>query len=312
MSDLNTAKEMIISDNNASNSNRLTAKDAVALPRIARVDLSPERPLAVHIEKLPCDGRIHSHLHLALEVGVVLSGHIVQNQGDGWFDLRAGHAWSCRSLEVHRWRVVRPAVELRFDLLPSQLTRMPNFDGFDPAALFRSSGRSRALGSKRILRNALKELAGELEKKYEQEQSLGQVYIDLIRLLECLAEEVREEASKAPSSMKHPVTHSHIQAAFELIENSPERRVSVAEGASVCGMAKSTFSKIFKEITGLGFGEFALHSRLERVAHALKNTDFPLKLLASELGFRDESHLNRAFVARYGVTPGCYRSSRLK
>lgn len=76
-------------------------------------------------------------------------------------------------------------------------------------------------------------------------------------------------------------------------------------------MPRRTFARLFKNVTGLGFAQLALRSRLTRAADALRSTDLPAKAIASRFGFRYRSHFHHAFVTHYGMAPGQYRKAAL-
>jgi AraC-like DNA-binding protein len=82
----------------------------------------------------------------------------------------------------------------------------------------------------------------------------------------------------------------------------------VDEAASRCGLGRAQFSLVFRDTMGMSFGRFCLRSRLGFVAEMLLSTDLPTQAIAQRAGFVDGSHMHRAFVARYGCTPGQYRA----
>jgi AraC-like DNA-binding protein len=281
----------------------------VATPSIVRVDLTPEQPLTVAVDRLPADGRAYAHMHLALEAGVLLAGQMERNHGQGWFSHRAGQAWACGSLEVHRWRVARRGtVELRFNFLPSLFTRMPDLQGFNPSAVFRSPIRSGAIGAGGEVRRSLLGLGRELAEKYRTPVTPGQAYVDLLRFLEIVGREsIPAEAGQA-QPWGDLTGAQRIQPALDLIERASGRRVSVAEAARACAMSASRFARFFREVTGMGFAAFALRLRLAGAAHAVRYDTASLKAIAYRFGFRDLSHFYHVFTAHYGVAPGRYRS----
>jgi AraC family transcriptional regulator len=54
-------------------------------------------------------------------------------------------------------------------------------------------------------------------------------------------------------------------------------------------------------------GEYVRRRRADRAAALLNDTHLPLAEIAQACGFYDQSHLSRAFVARFGVSPRRYR-----
>lgn len=271
--------------------------------------LTPEAPVRLSVQETRDDGKTHAHMHLGMEIGVLLSGRVEENQGRGWFLLEPGQAWACNPLELHRWRVLRPAVEVRFDFLPSLFVSLPSLEGFDPSAVFRSPVHCRAIGSNRTMRRSLLALGKEIARKHPRGTSPGQAYVALLRLLELVGNEV-QGVRESPGPWCDLAAASRIQAALEMVERWPERRVSVAEVARACRMGRSSFFRLFRRVTGLSYAQYALRRRLALAAVALKACPEPLKVIARRFGFEDASHFHHAFVAHYGVTPGRFASPK--
>ncbi|MCA1443215.1 helix-turn-helix transcriptional regulator [Ensifer sp. IC4062] len=78
--------------------------------------------------------------------------------------------------------------------------------------------------------------------------------------------------------------------------------------AAVCNMPVSTFSKAFKQTTGLAVHQWLRSKRAERAAELLSETKEAIASIAYECGFTDQAHLTRIFTRIYGTTPGSYRS----
>ena len=275
---------------------------------LVRLELTPETPVRLTVTDTPDAGKLHAHMHLGMEIGVILSGRVEQDQGRGWFFLGPGQVWACGLLEMHRWRVLRRAVEVRFDFLPSLFVAIPDLEGLDPTAVFRSSIRSGAIGSSRVMRASLLATGKELARKYRDGASPGQAYVELLRLLELVGTEARN-VRESLDPWCDLASASRIQSALELVERSPERRVTVPEAARACRMARSSFDRFFRQVTGFSFAQFALRRRLALATAALKAGREPLKVIAHQFGFEDASHFHHAFVAHYGVTPGRYSTS---
>jgi AraC family transcriptional regulator len=69
-------------------------------------------------------------------------------------------------------------------------------------------------------------------------------------------------------------------------------------------------TRVFRRHYGRSIGEYLRDLRLEWTARRLATSDEPLIAIAAAAGFADQSHLTRAFKARFGCTPGRYRSRR--
>lgn len=286
--------------------------DRTGAGALALVDLqlTPDEPVRGSITRLHGDGRTYGHIHLPLQVSVVLEGRMECNLGRGWCGVGVGQAWACGSLEAHPWRVLsRDLVEFRFDFLPSLFSQMPNLRGFDPWAVFRSPSCRGPLGSTRAARRELAAMGRQFAHKYRNHVTPGEAFIDLIRLLDVLGKAVVPSHAVEPPPWSDPTDIGHIRAALELIEQSQGRRVSATEAARACHMSRSSFDRTFKRMTGFSYAHFALRSRIAQAARLLKSEDAAIKTVARSLGFTDSSHFHHAFVAQYGVTPTEYRAA---
>lgn len=86
--------------------------------------------------------------------------------------------------------------------------------------------------------------------------------------------------------------------------------IAQPEVARVAGMSTSRFRAFFKETTGWGFGDYLRDLRLERAARLLRETGESVAQVACETGFADQSHLQRLFKAKHGISPLAYRKQQ--
>lgn len=85
------------------------------------------------------------------------------------------------------------------------------------------------------------------------------------------------------------------------------RSFGVEDFARRSGLSRSHYSHQFREVTGLSPAAFILAVRLGEVRRLLRQTDSPLKDIASSTGFADANHLCKAFRRLYHSSPGAYR-----
>lgn len=83
--------------------------------------------------------------------------------------------------------------------------------------------------------------------------------------------------------------------------------LSVEKLATRCNMSVSYFRKIFCEKVGMGPQQYIIHVRLSMAEHLLRTTNMPILDIASEVGFRSLSSLNRLFLRTYGCPPRVFR-----
>ena len=99
----------------------------------------------------------------------------------------------------------------------------------------------------------------------------------------------------------------YIQEAVNFMEQNYSRELTVEEIASVCGLNRSYFSKLFREVMGCPPQEFLIRLRLSKAADRLKGTNDSIGSIAARCGYPNQLHFTRAFHKRYGVSPREWR-----
>lgn len=92
------------------------------------------------------------------------------------------------------------------------------------------------------------------------------------------------------------------------IDDDPAGAVTLAELARECGTGRFRLLRDFARATGLTPHAYLLQRRTD-LARRLAAAGVPLAEAAATAGFADQSHMTRAFVRRYGYTPGAYRDA---
>lgn len=96
-----------------------------------------------------------------------------------------------------------------------------------------------------------------------------------------------------------------IYPAIVLARSEVTRLISLDEAAQVCGLCRSRFSDLFKQETGMAYGDFALRIRINAAAIAMteKQSSCSMKQISADFGFSDVSHFYRSFRRILGCTP---------
>jgi AraC-like DNA-binding protein len=81
--------------------------------------------------------------------------------------------------------------------------------------------------------------------------------------------------------------------------------------ANQFNISPAYISEYFKNNTGESLQQYITQYRLKLVQIRLAYSDLRMNEIATELGFTDESHLNRIFKKYNGVSPSEYRKARL-
>ncbi|MDH4559985.1 AraC family transcriptional regulator [Pseudomonas sp. BN411] len=101
--------------------------------------------------------------------------------------------------------------------------------------------------------------------------------------------------------------HKAICKVMPYIEQHFCDSVDQKELAQQCGMTPFRFSRLFKEVNGVGFMEYILGKRMDFAKQLLENSQMPVTSIGYEAGFKDPSYFARAFKQLVGCSPSEYR-----
>lgn len=107
-----------------------------------------------------------------------------------------------------------------------------------------------------------------------------------------------------PPSQK--VVDIRVRRVLEALQQSS--RYGVRELSSLVHLSASRLSRLFKNETGIGLGEYVTELRMRRAASLLAVTEEPVKCVASAVGYHHSSSFVRAFNARFSENPKAYRN----
>ncbi|TVU92259.1 helix-turn-helix domain-containing protein [Vreelandella titanicae] len=95
----------------------------------------------------------------------------------------------------------------------------------------------------------------------------------------------------------------------EYIEENLSTSLSVQKLSGLVGLSQSHFIRVFSSDYGCSPHHYVQYRRLRRAQLLLSSSsDYPIKAIAIECGFSDQSHLTRALKSKLSLTPGQYRS----
>ena len=98
-----------------------------------------------------------------------------------------------------------------------------------------------------------------------------------------------------------------IGRAQELLAEHLHQALPLEHLGEALGLSKFHLLRTFQKETGLSPRQWAMQLRTRR-AKGLLRKGVAAGVVAHDLGFADQSHLNRHFRAAYGITPGHYQS----
>ena len=113
----------------------------------------------------------------------------------------------------------------------------------------------------------------------------------------------RIDAPRAPEPLSPPV-----HRALERLRDAPEAATSLAELAALSGVSRFQLLRGFFREVGATPHAYLVQLRLGLVRRHLAQ-GLPPADAALLAGFADQSHMTRAFVRQFGITPGRYRAA---
>jgi transcriptional regulator GlxA family with amidase domain len=88
-----------------------------------------------------------------------------------------------------------------------------------------------------------------------------------------------------------------------------DRPIALDELAKVCSVSKRTFTRKFRDETGISPMQWLLEQRIQRARELLETTDLTIDRVATEAGFGTSAALRQQFRQTLRVTPHAYRTT---
>lgn len=121
--------------------------------------------------------------------------------------------------------------------------------------------------------------------------------------VESIFSELVDGAQPAPGATR---SGDRLQRVLDRLEDDSSRPPSLGELASIAELHPVYLARAFRKRFGVAPSDYLRRRRLHRAVSLIARRR-PLRGIAADLGFVDESHLHRSFVAEFGMTPGAFR-----
>ncbi|OXM83615.1 response regulator transcription factor [Paenibacillus rigui] len=92
-----------------------------------------------------------------------------------------------------------------------------------------------------------------------------------------------------------------------LQERFADEHLTLQTVAEYVDMSPSYFSRVFKELVGVGFIQYLIHLRLEKAKELLGDPGAKTYEVAFKVGYGDYPHFAKAFKKRFGLSPSEYK-----
>lgn len=201
-----------------------------------------------------------------------------------------------------RWRWQNTCDSTQYQLSPALVAKVAEeaFD-LDPSrvhfpVLYYDQSSPEVINTLTALRNEL--LHGEPGGRLCAESLANVLVVQLIRQMsnrQGLQGTIRGSGGRLPRHVLREVEeyiHAHL-----------DKKIALADLAGVANLSEFHFARLFKQTTGLPPHQFVIHRRIECAKRLIVAGRLSLSQIAIEVGFSDQSQLNRHFKRIVGVTP---------
>ena len=96
-----------------------------------------------------------------------------------------------------------------------------------------------------------------------------------------------------------------IRKVLQSVQGDPSK--TVLELARSVNLSSSRLGHLFRIHVGTDLSSFLRHSRLERAAELLRQTELSIKEIAATVGYHHSSSFDRGFEKKFDVAPADYR-----
>lgn len=160
------------------------------------------------------------------------------------------------------------------------------------------------VGDDSSFREPFQRLLGELADPQPGAHMLAEILFKEC-LISLLRRQYQEDEIQAPwlAALDHP----QLGRAIEAMLDQPEHQFTLQGLADIAGMSRAAFAEQFRAAFNRTAMDFLYDIRMRKAARLLETTDYPVKKVASRVGFASRSHFSRAFKEFTGVDPTSYR-----
>jgi AraC-like DNA-binding protein len=137
---------------------------------------------------------------------------------------------------------------------------------------------------------------------------LGQIQDSLLLLLFWNIIRCFEPEYMNPSFYEVSQAHSFPNQLNRMFRSNMHDMLTVAEMADKMLMSESTFAHTCKEIIGISPYKAYMKAKMERACHFLEDSDWTMKEISNELGFKDQYTFSRTFKNHFGISPRAWRN----
>jgi AraC-like DNA-binding protein len=258
-----------------------------------------------------------THKHSFFELVYILSGSGIQRINDNTFEYFAGHMFLLTPEDSHSFEIGN-STEFVFIRFNNIYVRSQQPGGARPIEwiqkleyiLHNATHQPGCLllnqPDKALVKSLVESMLAEIAKKQLYHEEV------VARIVDTLIAIVARNIGLALPSLISQNTGSTLVGVLNYIQEyiyHPDKlRLKVI--AVQFNVTQSYLGRHFKKHTGETIQQYIMHYKLKLVEIRLQHSDMRINEIVSELGFTDESHLNRLFKKYKGINPTAFRKQR--
>lgn len=271
----------------------MSIKDKVQYHRVAD---SADLTLS---EGIYTDYRFEPHYHIDFHIGLVVSGVQQQKFNGQQVLLGPGRVSIMPPGEIHDGSAYQdPYYRLNTFRITQDMLDEHFLDIFDR---HRSVSFAGAMLDDAILSKQLRHLFSLI--KGTGELSSLPVEENWLKVLHPILSQLNQ--SKAPE-VKGGLSGKHWDWINEYCREHMADKITLAQLGSISGLSRYQLLRRFEKTIGITPHAWLTQLRLEYACRMLRKSDEHIANIATNVGFYDQSHFNRAFKNAYGVAPSKY------
>lgn len=139
-------------------------------------------------------------------------------------------------------------------------------------------------------------------------QQVGQL-TDADAIMSLLAQVQLDFTDRVANSITPSKTDKVLYQVLQYVRSNTNRNITVADIARQAGFSRSALSRKVKRELGFDLSEFIRWCKLEEAKELLAFSEKSISEISNYLCFSSQSHFQKSFKDKYGITPNAYRKS---
>ncbi len=153
-------------------------------------------------------------------------------------------------------------------------------------------------------------IAGCLAQEAREGELGGRLYVDSLKTQLCVHLLRRHADVLFRESISYGgLSRGQYRLLTQYVDENLDRNIMLADLAGLVQLSVFHFLRKFRTEFGCPPHAYVMRRRIEHAKRQLARRDIPLKIVAADSGFSDQSHMTRLFRRLLGTTPAQYRNS---